>query len=184
MTENRSLDLSRVMVVGTSCSGKTTFARALAGRLGVPHFELDAIYWLPDWREREAEEFKALVSKEASSNLWVTDGNYRVVRDILFKRATAVIWLNFAFPLTFWRAVKRTVHRALTGQKICGDNRESIRIAFFSRQSIILWVLTTYRRRKRQYRTFFDSDAYAHIAKIELTNPEEARTFLQRIERA
>lgn len=184
MSEDHSLDLLRVMVVGTSCSGKTTFARDLAGRLDVPHVELDAIHWLPGWQERETEEFKALITKETRSDAWVTDGNYRAVHDILLKRATAIIWLNYPFPLTFWRAVKRTVHRALTGQKICGDNRESIRIAFFSRQSIILWVITSYRRRKRQYRSFFDSDAFAHIAKFELTSPDDAKVFLEQIESA
>ena len=39
----------RVNVVGTSASGKTTFARALAERLGVRHVELDALHWQSGW---------------------------------------------------------------------------------------------------------------------------------------
>lgn len=171
-------DLSRVVVIGTSCSGKTTFARDLAGRLGIDHFELDAIHWLPGWRPREPAEFQALVARRADGTAWVTEGNYRAVRNLLFDRATTIVWLNYPFPLVLWRAVKRTVHRALTGQKVCGDNRESIRIAFFSRRSIIWWVITTYRRRRRDYRVLFDGDASSHAAKIELTGPEEARDFL------
>jgi hypothetical protein len=56
---NPSLD--RVVVVGSSCSGKTTFAKRLAATLGHPHIELDALNWLPDWVQRPEEEFGALV---------------------------------------------------------------------------------------------------------------------------
>jgi len=45
-------DLSRVVVVGTSCAGKTTFARRLAGIVGAAHVELDALHWGPLWTPR------------------------------------------------------------------------------------------------------------------------------------
>ena len=41
--------MERINVVGTSCSGKTTLARAIAGRLGLPYTELDALFWGPRW---------------------------------------------------------------------------------------------------------------------------------------
>jgi adenylate kinase family enzyme len=37
--------MARVVVIGTSCVGKTTFARSLARVLSFPHVELDALYW-------------------------------------------------------------------------------------------------------------------------------------------
>jgi len=46
-------EFARTVVVGSSCAGKTTFAAALSARLGVPHVQLDALHWLPDWVERE-----------------------------------------------------------------------------------------------------------------------------------
>ena len=171
-------DLSRVVVIGTSCCGKSTFARALAKRLGADHFELDALHWLPDWVAREPEEFRTLVMEHAGGQAWVTEGNYKAVRHLLFERASTIIWLNYRFPLVLWRAVKRTTHRAFTGQKVCGDNRESIRIAFFSRHSIILWVITSFHRRRRDYRVLFDGDSLPHAAKIELTSPAKAARLL------
>ena len=171
-------DLSRVVVIGTSCAGKTTFARELATRLGVDHFELDALHWLPGWVAREPEEFRRLVVQHARGDTWVTEGQYRVVRHLLFERASTIIWLNYPFPLVLWRALKRTTHRAITGQKVCGDNQESIRIAFFSRQSIILWVIGTFHRRRRDYRVLFDGDSFSHAVKIELTSPAQAALLL------
>ncbi len=41
--------MRRIVVIGTSGSGKTTLARELAGRLNVPHIELDALHWKPNW---------------------------------------------------------------------------------------------------------------------------------------
>ena len=54
-------DLKRVVVIGTSCSGKTTFANHLAKALGQKAIQLDALYWLPEWRPRPEHEFKQLV---------------------------------------------------------------------------------------------------------------------------
>jgi adenylate kinase family enzyme len=177
----RESELTRVMVVGTSCSGKTVFARDLARRLNVGHIELDALYWLPGWVPRETSEFKALVAERARAGAWVADGNYGAVRALLWSRATTIIWLDYPFAVVFRRAIRRTLHRIVTGQKVCGDNRESMRVALFSRHSILLWVITTYRRRKRDYRLLFDGDDYRQAARIELTSPAAATAFLERI---
>ena len=132
-------DMARVVVIGTSCAGKTTFARSLARMLGFPHIELDALHWQPNWIERPDDEFCALAAAALAQNSWVTDGNY--VRDLVWSRATTVIWLNYAFPVVLWRAVARTLRRALTGEELFSGNRESLRTAFFSRDSILWWVL-------------------------------------------
>lgn len=79
--------LKRVSVVGTSCSGKTTFARNLANILKTKHIQLDAINFLPDWVERPNEEFLDVVEKAAAEDVWVFDGNYTRTREIVWGRA-------------------------------------------------------------------------------------------------
>ena len=135
--------LKRVSVVGTSCSGKTTFARNLASVLNVKHIELDALYWLPDWVERPKDEFLSLVEKAAGGDAWVLDGNYSRARLIVWERATAIVWLNYSFPRTFYRSINRTTHRVLSGERIYSGNRETFKKAFMDRDSILFWVLTT-----------------------------------------
>lgn len=174
----RAADLQRVVVVGTSCSGKTTYARQLSHLLDVPHVELDALHWLPDWEPRPREEFRALVGEAAAEPAWVMDGNYGTVRDLLWPRATAAIWLNYAFPTVMWRALKRTVKRAFTDEELFSGNRETISLAFFSRDSILWWVATSHHRRNRDYREIFDGDGYPHLAKIELKDPRDTARFL------
>lgn len=170
--------LSRVAVVGTSCSGKTTFATCLADCLRVPHIELDALYWGPNWTPRSDEEFRTQVALATSQDRWVSDGNYTKVRDILWKRAVTVIWLNYAFSTIFWRALYRTVNRVVTGAELYSGNRESFSQAFCSRDSILWWVITTYRSRRREYPELFKREEFSHLQVIEFKRPAEAKIFL------
>ena len=110
--------MERVVVVGTSCSGKTTLARQLAGVLGAPHVELDAIHWMTGWRERPVEEVRRMAVEAAAAERWVMDGNYSAVRNIVWGRATAVVWLNYPFRVVLWRALTRTTRRVVTQEEL------------------------------------------------------------------
>jgi len=171
-------ELAGVVVVGCSGSGKTTFARQLAQMLGATHLELDALHWLPNWVPRPTDEFRTVVAEAVSQEQWVTDGNYRAVRDLVWSRATAVIWLNYTFPTVFGRVLRRTLRRTLTHEELFSGNRESLRRSFLSRDSILWWVITTFRRRRRQYRALFDQPAAVSCARVEFRRPSEARRFL------
>ena len=174
-------DLARVVVVGTSCSGKSTFARDLARRLETEHVELDALFWLPGWTKPDEDDFRSLVEKQVSGDRWVVDGNYRGVRDIVWARATAVIWLDYPFRLILWRSLKRTISRAVTREEICNGNRESFRKSFLSRDSILLWVIKSDRSMRRRYQALFTDDIHANAARIRLSRPADAAAFLARV---
>ena len=171
-------DLQRVAVVGTSCSGKTTFAHNLSAILGTPHIELDTLHWLPGWEERPAAEFRRMVEREISAKRWVSDGNYSSVRDIVWGRATDIIWHNYSFPLVFTRALRRSISRAWTREELFSGNRESIKQTFFSRDSILVWILKSYQRNRVKYRAFQNSSEWQHLQFREFKRPSEAADFL------
>jgi len=66
----------RVSVVGSTGSGKTTFARELARVRGVPFVELDALNWGPNWTMVDEAIFRARIDDATSGDDWVVDGNY------------------------------------------------------------------------------------------------------------
>jgi adenylate kinase family enzyme len=171
----------RVVVIGTSGAGKTTFARALAERLGTAFVELDQLHWLPGWRERPDAEFRPLVERAVSGDTWVVDGNYGVVRDIVWPRANVAIWLNLGLAMVLWRALRRSIGRSLSGEPFWHDNRESLSRAFLSRDSILLWILTTYRRRRLEFAALRESAKYPNIQWIEFRQPGEAARWLARV---
>jgi adenylate kinase family enzyme len=82
-------------VIGSARSGKTTFAGALAQRLGVPHVELDALHWQPGWVETPADELRERVAAALGGDGWVVDGNYgsRLGTSVL-DQADEVVWLD------------------------------------------------------------------------------------------
>ncbi len=176
-------NLKRVSVVGTSCSGKTTFAKNFAQILNVKHIELDAINWLPDWVERPKDEFLSLVEKAAAGDAWVFDGNYTRTREIVWRRATAIVWLNYSFPRTFYRALNRTTRRALTGEEMWSGNRETFGKAFLSRDSILLWVLTSYHEKRRRYSRLLGEDNLSEKEIFIFRHPKQTEEFLRQVER-
>lgn len=133
--------------------------------------------------EREDEEFRALARTAVRAERWSVDGNYGQVRDIVWARATTVIWLNYSFPLVLYRCLKRTIRRAVTREELFSGNRESFRMSFLSRDSIILWVLRTHRRRKQIYPQLFSDPRFQHIRCIILESPRETERFLCDVER-
>lgn len=170
-------DLKRVVVIGSSCVGKTTFAKRLAAILDVKHIEIDRLNWLPQWRERPNEELRKLVEQETSAKSWVVDGNYSRVRDITWPRATHIVWLDYSFPVVLYRAMRRTIRRAYTKEEVCNGNRETFRQTFFSTDSMILWVLKTFRSRRRRYKKLVAETDDVRFIVIEKS--PEADDFLQ-----
>src|SRR5512138_642964 len=154
----------RVVVVGTSSVGKSTFARALAARAALPYVELDELYWSAGWRTKSTEEFARLVDSGTRSQTWVVDGNYSVVRELLWPRANVIVWLNYGFARTLWRGLRRSIARMIRGTELWHGNRESFRMTFFSKESILLWIVTTHAQRRRDYPVLRASGRYPHLA--------------------
>jgi adenylate kinase family enzyme len=171
--------MERVIVIGTSCSGKTTLARRVAEVIGSPHIELDSIHWGPNWTEAPTDAFRAAVLERVQDRSWVVDGNYSRVQDIVWPRATDAIWLNYPFPVVFGRALRRTLRRVLLREPLFNANRESFRSAFLSRESILWWVITTFRRRRRQYRALFADGTFPGLRLTELRRPRDADRLVQ-----
>ncbi|MEW5958123.1 MAG: adenylate kinase [Chloroflexota bacterium] len=171
-------DFARIAIIGTSCSGKTALAWTLANVLDVPHIELDALHWQPNWTPRPIEEFRSLTRTAVAAERWVLDGNYSKVRALTWARATVLIWLNYPFQVIFGRALSRTVRRVLFREQLFAGNREGFRQAFLSRDSILLWVLQTYQRRRHEYPALFEQPEYSHLTVMELRTPQETDRFV------
>ncbi|MDY6875165.1 MAG: adenylate kinase [Chloroflexota bacterium] len=168
----------RLVVIGTSGSGKTTTAGQIAQRLEIPHVELDALHWEPDWTPVPLDVFRERTAQALSGDVWVVDGNYSKVRDIVWSLASTVVWLDYALPVIMWQLVRRTLRRILTREELWGGNHESWRMALFSRESILLWALQTYRRRRREYPMLFNRPEYAHLTVVHLHSPQDTRAWL------
>jgi adenylate kinase family enzyme len=174
--------LQRVVVIGTSCCGKTIFSSRLASILQSPHIELDSLYWGPNWTPKPKYEFTRLVEDAVSGDYWVIDGNYRVVRDAIWPRATSVIWLNYGFITVLARALIRTFRRSLFHEQLYSENRETLARAFFTRDSILWWVVSTFRQRRLRYQQLRENKRFPQMEWIEFRKSRDAERFLRALE--
>jgi adenylate kinase family enzyme len=171
----------RIHVVGTTGSGKTTTASHVAARLEVTHVELDALHWQPNWTEAPLHVFRQRTQEALSGDAWVVDGNYSKVRDIVWARADTIVWLDYPLPLILWQLAVRTFRRVFLREELWNRNRETLRTALFSRDSLFLWALKTYRRRRQEYPRLFNLPQHAHLNLIHLTSPGKTRTWIDNL---
>jgi adenylate kinase family enzyme len=144
--------MRRVVVIGTTGSGKSTLAERLSEQTGLRVVELDALFWGRDWQGAPVELFRHRVERETRDDGWIVVGNYSQVRDLVWRPADTLIWLDLPLSLVMWRLVRRTVRRVTTREELWGTgNRETWRNSFFSRQSILLWALRTHRRNREKF---------------------------------
>ncbi len=171
----------RIVVVGNRGSGKTTLAKQLSQRLNLPHVELDALHWEPNWTPAETAVFRQRVTEITNGAAWIVDGNYSKVRDIIWARAETLIWLDYPLHIIFWRLLRRGLTRSITRQPLWNDNVETLRGLFFSRDSLFIWALKKQWSRRREYPQLFRQPENAHLTIIHLRSRRQTRQLLANI---
>jgi adenylate kinase family enzyme len=171
--------MRRVVVFGTTGSGKSWLAERLAARHGLRLIELDALFWGKDWQPALLELFRYRVEGEIRDGDWIVVGNYGQVRDLTWRAADTLVWLDLPFPLVMWRLFWRTVRRSLTKENLWGTgNTESLVRSLFSRQSILLYAMKTHRKNRARFAIeceFLGKDKTV----VRLTSTREVERFLQ-----
>lgn len=172
--------MERIVIVGTSGSGKTTLAARLAERLDIRHVELDSLHWEPGWREADTAVLQERVEEAVAAGRWIIDGNYSKLRDLTWPKADTLVWLDYRLPRVLWQVTTRTARRVITREELWSGNREGLTAAF-SRDSIILWAMTTFRKNRRKYAALLKSPTTAHMQTIRLRSPRRTKAWLSNL---
>ena len=183
MNQQHNQQFQRINVVGASGSGKSIFSRKLSAILSIPHVEMDAIFWQPNWQESDDNTFFSKLSAEILplSN-WVLDGNYTRSIPIKWEKVDLVIWLDYSFIRTVLQAIRRAISRAWSQKELWAGtgNKETFR-ELFSTDSIVLYTIKSHKRIRKKYELLILDKSYSHIEFIRLRSRKESEEFLHQI---
>lgn len=166
----------RVLIYGVTGSGKSTFATNLGRQSGLPVHLVDEICWLPDWVPMPDEVQADRISEIVAGEEWILDSAYGKWIDRVLPRAELVVGLDYPRHVSLRRLLVRTISRALTREKVCNGNTESLRLAM-SRDSIILWHFKSFARKRSRMRSWAVG-GLPHAKVVLVKTPRQAEALL------
>jgi adenylate kinase family enzyme len=165
----------RVLIYGVTGSGKTTLARRVAERTGLPFHSVDDLTWEPGWVEVPADEQRRRIAVICSGDRWIIDSGYSKWIDVVLARVDLIVALDYPRWRSLAQLTQRTLARAIDGRTICNGNTESFR-QMVSRDSILVWHFRSFAGKRARMRAWAaDPDA---PAVIRLTSPAATRRWL------
>ncbi len=87
--------MKRVMVISCPGSGKSTFARALHRRTGLPLFHLDLMNWNSNGTAVDKPVFRARLMDVVRQDEWIIDGNYGSTMEVRLRACDTVFFLDY-----------------------------------------------------------------------------------------
>ncbi|HYP51431.1 MAG TPA: DNA topology modulation protein [Pyrinomonadaceae bacterium] len=101
--------MKKVMIIGSSGAGKSTFSRRLSEKTGLPLIHLDVLFWKPNWVETDKEEWKKILEKAVAGDSWIMDGHFGGTIGMRLEKCDTVIFLDMPRALCVYRILKRVV---------------------------------------------------------------------------
>ena len=101
--------MERIIIIGCGGAGKSTLARQLGEKTGLPVVHLDKLFWHPGWVESTKDEIDAKILEEMQKPQWILDGNYNRTLPMRLEKCDTVIYLDFSRFACLMGVVKRVV---------------------------------------------------------------------------
>ena len=169
--------MQRIMIIGCGGAGKSTLARQLGEKTGLPVVHLDKLFWHPGWIESTRDEIDSKITEAMAEPRWIMDGNYNRTLPVRLEHCDTVIYLDFSR----FACLMGVVRRVLTSYgKVRPDMAEGCPERFD--WEFIQWIWNFNRTKRQRYYSMLKGleDRQVHILK----NRRQVRKFLSEIDRA
>ena len=164
--------MERVVIIGCGGAGKSTLARSLGEKTGLPVIHLDKLFWKPGWVEMPKEEFDQLLRQEMAKEKWIMDGNFNRTMPQRIERCDTVIYLDVSRYACLRGVAKRILTTHGTVRPDMGDGcPERFDLEFLK------WVWNFNKNKRQRYYDMLSAleDKQVFILK----SRREVRAFLE-----
>ena len=167
--------MERIIIIGCGGAGKSTLARQLGEKTGLPVVHLDKLFWHPGWVESTKEEMDAKIMQALAQPQWIMDGNFNRTLPERLKRCDTVIYLDFSCVACLMGVVKRILTTYGTVRPDMGEGcPERIDLNFLK------WVWNFNKnKREKYYKLLNEAEG---VETIVLKNRRAVKKFLKYLE--
>ncbi len=164
-------------MVGVTGAGKSTLARAVSERLGMPYHEMDALHFTgPGWATDD--NLAETVSRITAEPRWIIDSLGRPeVRDLLWDRADTVLWLDYGKRVVMPRVLRRSLRRTVTRESLFGGNRETW-AGWLSKEHPARWAWSQHAGRHREIEHLTRDPRFAPLDTLRFPHPGDTAAWL------
>ena len=165
--------MKRIALIGPGGAGKSTLARQIGQKTGLPVIHLDALYWHEGWTETPKDVWEQTVRELTQREAWITDGNYGGTMDIRLAAADTIVFLDLPPAICLLRVLRRQLrYQGRSRPDMAPDCPEKLDPVF------LRWIWN-YRRDRRpgileRMQKHSEGRALHH-----LTSPAHVRLFLR-----
>lgn len=165
--------MKRVLVLGCSGSGKSTFSKQLAERSGLPIVHLDSLYWKSGWVESTVEEWNAITAELIQQDTYIMDGNYSRTLAQRLQAADTVFFFDFSRYRCIYRVIKRRIQNH-------GQTREDMAEGCLEKidWEFIMWIWN-FKARSRAKVLSSLAEVQGEKEVYIFRNPREVRAYLK-----
>ena len=166
--------MERVVIIGCGGAGKSTLARSLGEKTGLPVVHLDKLFWKPGWVESTREEIDGTIQREINKARWIIDGNYNRTLSMRMARCDTVIYLDFSRFACLAGVLKRVLTTHGTVRPDMGDGcPERFDLEFLK------WVWNFNKTKRKQYYELLNSLEDKNV--IILRSRREVNAFVKNL---